>query len=133
MSRSLPLVVVLFAVPACKKTGPEPAADAASAVAKVEIGMAAPLLKVGQWVKGDPVPAFEPGKVYVVEFWATWCGPCLSAMPHLGALATHYRSQGLVVVAVTTTDDQGNTREAVANYVAGRGKDIAATFARCDD
>ena len=38
----------------------------------LDIGSKAPPLSAEQWLKGEPVQAFEPGKVYVVEFWATW-------------------------------------------------------------
>ncbi len=37
------------------------------------VGDSAPKLEVKSFVKGDPISEFEPGKVYVVEFWATWC------------------------------------------------------------
>jgi thiol-disulfide isomerase/thioredoxin len=61
------------------------------APAKVSIGDAAPPLRVRAWIKGTPVNSFEKGKLYVVEFWATWCRPSMAAMPRLSRLARKYR------------------------------------------
>jgi thiol-disulfide isomerase/thioredoxin len=61
-----------------------------TAAASLNLGDAAPPLKVGKWVKGEPVKKFEPGKVYVVEFWATWCGPCRESIPHVSQLQKQY-------------------------------------------
>ena len=59
--------------------------------AKFNIGDAAPQLRVKEWIKGTPIPNFERRKVYVVEFWATWCRPCIASMPHLSRSARKYR------------------------------------------
>lgn len=41
------------------------------------------------------------GKVVVLEFWATWCGPCVKAFPHLNELADHYKDKPVVFIAIT--------------------------------
>jgi thiol-disulfide isomerase/thioredoxin len=68
------------------------------AAESLKIGDAAPKLQVAKWVQGDPVKQFEPGKVYVVEFWATWCGPCKASIPHLNALYQKFKDKGVVVI-----------------------------------
>lgn len=50
-------------------------------------GSPAPALEVKQWFKGNPVAKLEKNKTYVIEFWATWCGPCIDAIPHVTELA----------------------------------------------
>src|SRR5688500_14906487 len=69
------------------------AAVAAAQGETLKVGSPAPSLKVAKWVKGRPVEKFEPGKVYVVEFWATWCGPCKTSIPHLTELAKKYKDK----------------------------------------
>jgi thiol-disulfide isomerase/thioredoxin len=64
----------------------------------LKIGDAAPKLQVGKWVQGDPVKEFDKDKAYIVEFWATWCGPCRVSIPHLNEIHTKYKDKGLVVI-----------------------------------
>jgi len=70
------------------------------------IGSAAPALDIEHWIHDgngffQPVKSFDPGKVYVVEFWATWCGPCVSSMPHLADLQNAFRGRGVQIISVS--------------------------------
>jgi|UniRef100_UPI00404AD8B1 thiol-disulfide isomerase/thioredoxin len=44
------------------------------------------------------------GKVVILDFWATWCGPCIASMPHTNELAAKYKDQGVVVLGAGTSD-----------------------------
>ena len=57
------------------------------------IGSDAPALTVEHWIQGDAAPANLDKGIFVVEFWATWCGPCKSSMPHLTQLAKVYKGK----------------------------------------
>ena len=61
-------------------------------------------LRIGEWLG-------HPGvRLIAVEFYATWCKPCMAAMPRWKALQAKYRSQGLRVVMVNTQDPDGGCR-----------------------
>jgi thiol-disulfide isomerase/thioredoxin len=56
-------------------------------------GAKAPPLKVHAWLKGTPVKEFKKGEIHVIEFWATWCGPCITSIPHVTELAKKYQGK----------------------------------------
>lgn len=64
----------------------------------LKVGDVAPKLQNGKWVQGEPVKDFQKGKAYVVEFWATWCGPCRVSIPHLNEVYQKYKDKGLIVI-----------------------------------
>ncbi len=65
-------------------------------------------LLVSRWIKGQKLDRFEPGKAYVLDFWATWCGPCIESFPHLTRLQKQYADKGLTVIGVSIwEEDQG--------------------------
>lgn len=64
------------------------------------------------WIQGDPLKSFEPGKVYILECWATWCGPCIAAIPHVNDLHKKYHDRGLRIIGVNVfEDDVGKVRK----------------------
>jgi thiol-disulfide isomerase/thioredoxin len=76
----------------------------APAVRAAEIGDAAAPLEIAEWVKGDAVDlaAVKGKKIVVVEFWATWCGPCRTSIPHLTEMQKQFADRGVVFVGVST-------------------------------
>src|SRR5512140_3275077 len=69
-----------------------------AAAPKLKIGDPAPKLQTGKWIQGDPVKGFEKDKAYIVEFWATWCGPCRVSIPHLNEIHNKFKEKGLTVI-----------------------------------
>jgi thiol-disulfide isomerase/thioredoxin len=76
------------------------------------VGSKAPALDIEHWIQKParqgaefaPITEFEPGKIFVIEFWATWCPPCRTSMPHLADLQRTFADKGVTVISVTDED-----------------------------
>src|SRR6185295_9057685 len=90
-ARAIPLVMLI-----CAAAPPAHAADATSMPSPSFVlkDLDGKTLKYSD-LKGHPV---------VLDFWATWCQPCRSAMPHLDVIQDRYAAKGLVVVGVSVDD-----------------------------
>lgn len=104
------------------------------APAKLGVGSAAPKLQVQSFIKGNgglaSDGAFEKGKVYVVEFWATWCGPCIKAFPHLSKLQEKYKDQGVSFIGVNIWEQyKEDTLTTVTDFVTKQAENMAYSVA----
>lgn len=75
------------------------------------IGSQAPSLDIEHWYSFgeygfDKVTEFVDDKIYVIEFWATWCGPCISSMPHLAETQERHAQDGVQVVSISDEDEK---------------------------
>lgn len=90
---------------------------AAEVKAELSVGDPAPKLQTGAWIQGDPVSAFDSNHVYIVEFWAAWCGPCRATIPHLNELWQKFKGSNVVVIGQDVWDSDA----AVAPFVKSMG------------
>ena len=86
--------------------------------ASLKVGDPAPKLQVSKWVQGEPVKEFERDKAYIVEFWATWCGPCVVSIPHVNDLHNKFKDKGLVVIGQDVWEQK---QDAVVPFVKKMG------------
>ncbi len=90
------------------------------AASAAQIGHPAPPLAVQKWIKGSPVKISPGTNIFVVEFWATWCGPCKKSIPHITQMQKKYSDRGVIFVGVS--DEPIAT---VESFVAGQGDNMS--------
>lgn len=80
------------------------------------------------WLQGSPVDKWEKDKIYIFEFWATWCGPCLAAMPHMEELYQAFKENPqLKIVGVNVMDRK--TQEELKAFLKARPTPLNYTMA----
>ena len=96
----------------------------------IGVGSNPPPLALGSFIKGAAFDQFEPGTIYVIEFWATWCRPCLAQIPHFNQLQQEYPK--VVFLWSNVWDaDPGEVRRYVAE-MGDRMKFSVALDSDCD-
>jgi thiol-disulfide isomerase/thioredoxin len=74
-----------------------------------------------EWLQGQGLTSFDKDKIYIVELWATWCIPCIKAMPHISELHEKFKNKNVVFIA---QDVMENDKEKVLKFVKNK-KELA--------
>ncbi len=92
------------------------------------VGDPAPAITASRWYRGEPVSTLATGQVYLIDLWATWCAPCVEAIPHLSELQSRHADEGLRIIGVSIDEGSG-AEDQVARFVDRRADDIAFDIA----
>ena len=104
-----------------------------AAPATLTVGSKAPPLAVDAWVKGEPVKELQAGTTYVVEFWATWCGPCIKGIPHLTAMQKEFPAVQFISVAASENGPKEKQLDKLKTFVAAKGDAMGYSVAYDSD
>jgi len=80
--------------------------------AGLKIGDPAPATRPETMLQGEAVKEFKRGEVYVFECWASWCGPCVAAIPHLNELHKQMGKKGVVITGVNVWESERDAASA---------------------
>ena len=96
-------------------------------------GKSAPEIMIREWITANPPDVNSlQGRVYVIEFWATWCAPCRKNVPHLIELTEKFRESRLLFIALSADKSADTVRKFVSkkgiNYHVAIDRDSAERF-----
>jgi thiol-disulfide isomerase/thioredoxin len=79
-------------------------------------------------MRGPEIKGLVPNQIYVVEFWATWCGPCLRALPHISELQKKYKDKVTFVAVSVWEYDQADLKPFWDKHGSSFGCAVATDF-----
>ena len=80
--------------------------------AGLKVGDPAPATRPESMLQGEAVKDFKKGEVYVFECWASWCGPCVAAIPHLNDLHKKMGKKGVIITGVNVWESERDAASA---------------------
>ncbi len=80
--------------------------------AGLKVGDPAPATRPESMLQGEAVKEFKKGEIYVFECWASWCGPCVAAIPHLDELHKKMGKKGVVITGVNVWEAERDAASA---------------------
>jgi thiol-disulfide isomerase/thioredoxin len=94
------------------------------------IGSMAPVIQIDEWITSQP-PNLS-GRVYILEFWATWCPPCMQSIPHMIELADKYKDKAVPFIALSTDRSSEPVKQMVKdkgiNYYVGMDNGLSGKY-----
>lgn len=92
------------------------------------VGAAAPPIQISEWITSQP-PGLT-GRVYVLEFWATWCPPCRQSIPHMIELADKYKDVTFIALSVDRSSEpvRKMVKDTGINYYVGMDNGLSDKF-----